>query len=117
MPFDSIAAPRMTNAPPMLKPMPNSSFVNVSSVASARPIPMVRAFAELVDRYKDLVYGVIYRMVPDGGLADDLSQEVFLKIHRGPPYFRGEARLSADGGDLRCRARAAGVGRRDVVVG
>ena len=23
------------------------------------------AFGELVDRYKDLVYGLIYRMVPD----------------------------------------------------
>ena len=52
------------------------------------------AFAELVDRYKDLVYGLIYRMVPDRGVADDLSQEVFLKVHRGLPYFRGEARLS-----------------------
>ena len=52
------------------------------------------AFAELVDRYKDLVYGLIYRMVSDRSLADDLSQEVFLKIHRGLPYFRGEARLS-----------------------
>jgi len=52
------------------------------------------AFAELVDRYKDLVYGLIYRMVPDRGVAEDLSQEVFLKVHRGLPYFRGEARLS-----------------------
>ena len=52
------------------------------------------AFAELVGRYKDLVYGLIYRMVPDRGLADDLAQDVFLKIHRGLPYFRGEARLS-----------------------
>lgn len=52
------------------------------------------AFAELVDRYKDLVYGLIYRMVRDRGLADDLAQDVFLKIHRGLPYFRGEARLS-----------------------
>ena len=52
------------------------------------------AFAELVDRYKDLVYGLIYRMVGDRGLADDLAQDVFLKIHRGLPYFRGEARLS-----------------------
>ena len=51
------------------------------------------AFAELVDRYKDLVYGLIYRLV-DRGLADDLAQDVFLKIHRGLPYFRGEARLS-----------------------
>ena len=52
------------------------------------------AFAELVDRYKDLVYGLIYRMVADRGLADDLAQDVFLKVHRGLPYFRGEARLS-----------------------
>ena len=52
------------------------------------------AFAELVDLYKDLVYGLIYRMVADQGLADDLAQDVFLKIHRGLPYFRGEARLS-----------------------
>jgi RNA polymerase sigma-70 factor, ECF subfamily len=52
------------------------------------------AFAELVDRYKDLVYGLIYRMVQDRGVADDLAQDVFLKVHRGIPYFRGEARLS-----------------------
>jgi RNA polymerase sigma-70 factor, ECF subfamily len=52
------------------------------------------AFAELVDRYKDLVYGLIYGMVRDRGLADDLAQDVFLKVHRGLPYFRGEARLS-----------------------
>jgi RNA polymerase sigma-70 factor (ECF subfamily) len=26
--------------------------------------------------------------------VDDLAQEVFLKVHRGLPYFRGEARLS-----------------------
>src|SRR5215208_7279389 len=52
------------------------------------------AFAELVDRYKDLVFGLIYRMVPDRGMAEDLAQDVFLKVHRGIPYFRGEARLS-----------------------
>src|SRR5919106_889823 len=52
------------------------------------------AFAELVDRYKDLVYGVVYRMMPNRTQIDDLAQEVFLKIHRGLPYFRGDARLS-----------------------
>src|SRR3954468_19815500 len=53
-----------------------------------------RAFGELVDRYKDLVYGLVMRLAPDRSQADDLAQEVFLKIHRGLPYFRGEARLS-----------------------
>ena len=52
------------------------------------------AFGELVDRYKDLVYGVVYRMVSDRSQVDDLAQDVFLKVHRGLPYFRGDARLS-----------------------
>ncbi len=52
------------------------------------------AFSELVDRYQNLVYAMVYRMVSDRSQADDLAQEVFLKVHRGLPYFRGEARLS-----------------------
>jgi RNA polymerase sigma-70 factor (ECF subfamily) len=52
------------------------------------------AFSELVDRYKDLVYGLVYRLSADRASADDLAQDVFLKVHRGLPYFRGEARLS-----------------------
>lgn len=52
------------------------------------------AFGDLVENYKDLVYAVVYRMAPDRTQVDDLAQEVFLKVHRGLPYFRGEARLS-----------------------
>ena len=52
------------------------------------------AFQELVDRYKDLVFALIARTVIDRSRAEDLAQDVFLRIHRGLPYFRGEARLS-----------------------
>ena len=52
------------------------------------------AFAELVDRYKDLVHALVYRLSTDRGQADDLAQEVFLKVYRGLPYFRGDAKLS-----------------------
>ncbi len=52
------------------------------------------AFGELVDRYKNLVYGMVWRMVTDRSQTDDLAQEVFLKVYRGLPYFRGDARLS-----------------------
>ncbi|HYH40380.1 MAG TPA: sigma-70 family RNA polymerase sigma factor [Burkholderiales bacterium] len=52
------------------------------------------AFSELVGRYQNLVYAMVYRMVSDRSQTDDLAQEVFLKVHRGLPYFRGEARLS-----------------------
>jgi len=49
---------------------------------------------ELVDRYKNLVFGMIARTLPDRSQAEDLAQDVFLRVHRGLPYFRGEARLS-----------------------
>jgi RNA polymerase sigma-70 factor (ECF subfamily) len=52
------------------------------------------AFQELVDRYKDLVFALIARTIQDRSRAEDLAQDVFLRIHRGLPYFRGEARLS-----------------------
>src|SRR6266542_3024839 len=52
------------------------------------------AFQELVDRYKDLVFALIARAIQDRSRAEDLAQDVFLRIHRGLPYFRGEARLS-----------------------
>jgi RNA polymerase sigma-70 factor (ECF subfamily) len=54
----------------------------------------VGAFEELVDRYKNLVFAMIMRTFPDRSQAEDLAQDVFLRIHRGLPYFRGEARLS-----------------------
>ena len=52
------------------------------------------AFADLVDRYKNLVFGVISQVVRDKNHVEDLAQDVFLKIHRGLPSFRGDAKLS-----------------------
>ena len=52
------------------------------------------AFQQLVDRYKELVFALIARTVQDRSRAEDFAQDVFLRIHRGLPYFRGEARLS-----------------------
>src|SRR5438046_1600016 len=52
------------------------------------------AFQELLNGYKDLVFALIARTVQDRSRAEDLAQDVFLRIHRGLPYFRGEARLS-----------------------
>ena len=52
------------------------------------------AFAELVDRYKSLVFGVISQVISDRGRVEDLAQEVFIKIYKGLPSFRGDAKLS-----------------------
>lgn len=52
------------------------------------------AFRELVEQYKGLVFALTARSVPDRSRAEDLAQEVFLRVHKGLPYFRGEAKLS-----------------------
>ena len=52
------------------------------------------AFRELVDQYKGLVFALIARSVPNRGRAEELAQDVFLKVHKGLPYFRGESKLS-----------------------
>jgi RNA polymerase sigma-70 factor (ECF subfamily) len=33
-------------------------------------------------RYMDRIYGVVYRLVGERSLAEDVTQEVFLKVHR-----------------------------------
>ncbi len=46
------------------------------------------AFTVLVDRYKDRIHRLVRRMV--GGADDeDLTQEVFIKVYRAIPGFRG----------------------------
>src|SRR5829696_1318955 len=52
------------------------------------------AFRELVDQYKGLVFAVIARSITNRARAEELAQDVFLKVHKGLPYFRGESKLS-----------------------
>lgn len=49
------------------------------------------AFAILVDRYKSRVYRTLYQVVGDDQDAQDLAQEVFLKVYRNLVNYRGDA--------------------------
>lgn len=51
------------------------------------------AFDELVRRYKDRVYGVLYRFVGNHEDAMDLAQEVFVRAYRGLHAYRGQAQV------------------------
>lgn len=51
------------------------------------------ALRELLNRFKDTVYTAIARAVTDATRAEQLAQDVFLRVHRDLPYFHGEASL------------------------
>lgn len=46
-----------------------------------------QAFAIIVRAYERPIYNYVLRMVGDRGLAEDLTQEVFVRIHHGLPGF------------------------------
>jgi RNA polymerase sigma-70 factor (ECF subfamily) len=49
-----------------------------------------RAMAELYDRYGRLVYALVVRIVRDGGIAEDLVQETFLRVWNRVQGFDAE---------------------------
>ena len=53
-----------------------------------------KAFDELVARYKGRLFSFILRMVKDPTLAEELTQDAFLKAYRRLDSFRGDARFS-----------------------
>lgn len=55
----------------------------------------IASFRELVERYKKKVYYIAYDMVGDHHDAEDISQEVFIKVFRFIKKFRQDAKLSS----------------------
>jgi len=53
-----------------------------------------RAFEDLVIAYQHRVFGVALRMLRNRSEAEEIAQEVFLRVHRAVEDFRGEAKLS-----------------------
>ncbi|NMA83006.1 MAG: sigma-70 family RNA polymerase sigma factor [Epulopiscium sp.] len=51
-------------------------------------------FEELVNRYKNLVYSVILRMINNVEEANDLAQEVFIKVYRNLDKYSPEYKFS-----------------------
>lgn len=52
------------------------------------------AYEELYRRYVGRVYAIIFRLEPDEALAEELTQDAFIKAWRGLEGFRGESALS-----------------------
>jgi len=53
-----------------------------------------RAFSDLVDGYKDLVYTLAIRMLGNREEAEEVSQDVFIKVYKSLPNFKGDSKIS-----------------------
>lgn len=53
-----------------------------------------KAFGELVTRYRKMVARTVKGMLGDSVFAEDIGQEVFIKLYYSLSKFRGEAKLS-----------------------
>jgi len=52
------------------------------------------AFEEIVRRYGDKVFNLVYRMVGNRHEAEDITQEVFITVFKTVETFRGEAKFT-----------------------
>lgn len=53
-----------------------------------------KAFREIVERYRDTVYNLTYRMLGNREEAEDVSQEVFITVFKSIESFRGDSKFS-----------------------
>ncbi|MDH4346460.1 MAG: sigma-70 family RNA polymerase sigma factor [Thermoleophilia bacterium] len=53
-----------------------------------------RAFTTIVRAYERPVYNYVLRLVGDRALAEDLTQEVFLRVYQGLPRFSARSRFT-----------------------
>lgn len=51
-------------------------------------------FSDILSRNEEMVYNLILRMVRNPELAEDLTQEVFVRVYRSLRSFEGRASLS-----------------------
>src|SRR5271156_3128316 len=51
-------------------------------------------FESLVREQQGMVFGTLTRMTGPGAHVEDLAQEVFLRLYRALPEFRGDAAIS-----------------------
>lgn len=77
-----------------------SSFSGLSAATDQEVVELARkgeevAYRELLRRYQRPVFSLIYRMVRDRELAEDLSQETFVKVLNALDRYRPEYKFSS----------------------
>ncbi|MEJ2162096.1 MAG: sigma-70 family RNA polymerase sigma factor, partial [Robiginitalea sp.] len=53
-----------------------------------------RVYAELMERYQHMVYTLAVRMLLNRELAEEATQDIFIKAYRSLASFRGDSKFS-----------------------
>jgi RNA polymerase sigma-70 factor, ECF subfamily len=77
------------------EPLPPLQSASDQEVVSAARAGAEAAYRELVRRYERPVFSLIYRMVRNRELAEDLSQETFIKVLNALASYRPEFKFSS----------------------
>ncbi len=79
----------------MAKPPPNLREATDQEVVAQARLGREAAYRELVRRYERPIFSLIYRMVRDRELAEDLAQETFVKALKAVGSYRPEYKFSS----------------------
>jgi RNA polymerase sigma-70 factor (ECF subfamily) len=84
---------------PKLPRLPDSTDMPANLDPDAALMLRVRqgdtaAFTELVDKYKQPVMNVVYRMIRDATKAEDLAQNVFVQVYKSAHRYESSAKFS-----------------------
>jgi RNA polymerase sigma-70 factor, ECF subfamily len=71
--------------------MVDSGFTLIKAIAQGDH----QAFERLVKQHQNALYHFVYRYLGDRCAAEDITQEVFLRVYRAAPRFDPRARVSS----------------------
>jgi RNA polymerase sigma-70 factor (ECF subfamily) len=88
--------------PPLPSPAPSrpQALLELTNLPDADVVALAQAgresaYRELIRRYERPVFSLIFRMVRDREIAEDLSQETFIKVLNHIDRYRPEFKLSS----------------------
>ena len=70
------------------------------------------AFSELIEKYKKLVFHIVYRIVRDTEEREDICQDIFIKVYQGLRRFNGDCKLSSWIGKIAYNSSLNHIGKR-----
>ncbi len=72
-----------------MSPLPEPMEIHIGGHEGNSP----RTFTNIFDAYRRPIYSYLLRLTQDPVVAEDLTQETFMRVHAGLPGFRGESSL------------------------